>query len=561
MKKFLIAGTSLAAVAAAGSAGAVDVTLGGSINMGIDFGLGKNSGNPLVIGEAFNEVSLSINAAHTTDGGLAFGGGFTMGAATELEFDPYTDGGAKFAARMTVDGRTNIAANLWNVSGGGSVAADNVVSVKINSDWLGIDQEQEAFTLALGSFASSNICKLAGRGDARSRITSDGAIIGFGALWSANPAGTNVGTAPIAPTADEQQPLGSLASADSGYLPAGQLFHVVTATASESATATIPSVSALAASISTTRGAKAIVTGTDTVGVSASSDGTYVQAIVAASKAAVDVDGDGVMDVTSAAVFAGPFMEVMMASSETKMVVGAACLEGNDSSATAFYLDNADNVLTVSDASIYIEGGFGRLTLQSGDYAGGVSAIAGAGDVADIDADGLVVVAQGLGLMGANPYLAMDLAAGNSLSDLEVITGGTMDLGGVSAGFDMVLGNGDDLLSISAWDLGMAYDMGDLSLGFATDSDSDWGLSASMAIAGFGVNAVFGSSTAGAHEKSGITYSVTASTALNGFGLAIGFDEDLEPTIGVDYDLGGLNLYAGYDADEEGGSIGATLSF
>ena len=173
MKKFLIAGTSLAAVAAAGSAGAVDVTLGGSINMGIDFGLGKNNGN-LVVGEAFNEVSLSINAAHTTDGGLAFGGGFTMGAATELEFDPYTDGGAKFAARMTVDGRTNIAANLWNVSGGGSVAADNVVSVKINSDWLGIDQEQEAFTLALGSFTSSNICKLAGRGAA------DGDEIWFG---------------------------------------------------------------------------------------------------------------------------------------------------------------------------------------------------------------------------------------------------------------------------------------------------------------------------------------------------------------------------------------------
>ena len=45
MKKFLIAGSSLAAVAAAGSAGAVDVTLGGSIDMGIDFGLGKNNGN------------------------------------------------------------------------------------------------------------------------------------------------------------------------------------------------------------------------------------------------------------------------------------------------------------------------------------------------------------------------------------------------------------------------------------------------------------------------------------------------------------------------------------
>ena len=72
-------------------------------------------------------------------------------------------------------------------------------------------------------------------------------------------------------------------------------FMLLLPPASESATATIPSVSASAASISTTRGAQAIVTGTDTVGVSASSDGTYVQAIVAASKAAVDVDGDGVM--------------------------------------------------------------------------------------------------------------------------------------------------------------------------------------------------------------------------------------------------------------------------
>ena len=571
MKKFLIAGTSLAAVAAAGSAGAVDVTLGGSINMGIDFGLGKNNGN-LVVGEAFNEVSLSINAAHTTDGGLAFGGGFTMGAATELEFAPYTDGGAKFAARMTVDGRTNIAANLWNVSGGGAVAADNVVSVKINSDWLGIDQQQEAFTLALGSFTSSNICKFAGRGDVYTGGQS------YGGLYTADPSGRYVGTAASKSAITDADDL-ALESADDEYLPAGQFFQINSTTVSaanptksETNNFSMDSYNTL----STTRGALANITAREgTAGIvpesntqtlnatyaGAASGDTATKVIEAYSKAAVDVDGDGSFDVVSAAVFAGPFMEVKMASSETKMVVGAACLEGNDSSATAFYLDNADNVLTVSDASIYIEGGFGRLTLQSGDYAGGVSAIAGAGDAADIDAGGLVVVAQGLGLMGANPYLAMDLAAGDSLSDLEVITGGTMDLGGVSAGFDMVLGNGADLLSISAWDLGMAYDMGDLSLGFATDSTSDWGLSASMAIAGFGVNAVFGSSSAGAHEKSGITYSVSASTALNGFGLAIGFDQDLEPTIGVDYDLGGLNLYAGYDADEEGGSIGATLSF
>jgi len=88
MKKFLIVGSSLAAVAAAGSAGAVDVTLGGSINMGVEFGLGKNKAN-LVVGDAFNEVSLSIDAAHTTDGGLSFGGAFTMGTAAEIKFNPY----------------------------------------------------------------------------------------------------------------------------------------------------------------------------------------------------------------------------------------------------------------------------------------------------------------------------------------------------------------------------------------------------------------------------------------------------------------------------------------
>jgi hypothetical protein len=281
-------------------------------------------------------------------------------------------------------------------------------------------------------------------------------------------------------------------------------------------------------------------------------------------KGAIDFNGGGAIaaaDVTSAAIYAGPFMEVAMASSSTKMVVGALCLDGNDASGTAFYMDNATDLVTISDASIYIEGGFGRLTLQNSDYAGGVSAIAGAGDQADIDADGLVVIATGMGLMGANPYLAMDLAAGNTLSDIEVITGGTMDLGGVSAAFDMALNNGDDLLSITNWDLGLSYAMGDMSLAAAIDSSNDWGLSASMAVAGFGVNAVFGSSSAGHHEKSGITYSVSATTSLNGFGLAIGFDQDMQPAVGIDYDLGGLSLYAGYDAADEGGSVGATLSF
>ncbi|MGB1156877.1 MAG: hypothetical protein ACPG42_08680, partial [Alphaproteobacteria bacterium] len=69
MKKFLIAGSSLAAVAAAGSAGAVDVTLGGSIDMGVDFGLGK-AAREMAITDTHNKITLKLSAAGTTDGGL-----------------------------------------------------------------------------------------------------------------------------------------------------------------------------------------------------------------------------------------------------------------------------------------------------------------------------------------------------------------------------------------------------------------------------------------------------------------------------------------------------------
>ena len=553
MKKFLIAGSSLAAVAAAGSAGAVDVTLGGSINMGVEFGLGKNA-NDLAFSDAFNEVSLSIAAAHTTDGGLSFGGAFTMGTAASIEFAPYADAaGDKFLAKRTVDGRTNINANLWNVSGGGAVASANVVSVKINSDWLGIDQQQVEYTLALGSFTSSNICKLAGRG------TTVGASIPLRAWAGGGPAAGGIGAAGV----------------DGGYLPAGQFAAtdttvLKTADASSTAVLSVP-IGTNGESMSTTRGAVAQIsngnglnptaTAKTTSKVTVATDLASSTRYMTVTKARVDVDGDDSFDVASAAVYAGPFMEVMMASSETKMVVGAACLSGNDSSATAFFMNNASDVMTVSNASIYIDGGFGRLSLQSGDYAGGVSAIAGAGDAADIDAGGLVVIAQGLGILGANPYIAVDLNKGDSLGALEVITGGTIDLGGLSASIDVALDNPTDVFGVSAWDLGATYALGDLGLAFATDSSSDWGLRASMAIAGFNVSTTFGSSTASDHTKAGITYSVSASTALNGFGLALGFDQDLQPTVGVNYDLGGLVLSAGYDAGDQGGSLGATLSF
>jgi hypothetical protein len=243
------------------------------------------------------------------------------------------------------------------------------------------------------------------------------------------------------------------------------------------------------------------------------------------------------------------------------MVIGAVCVTGHADSDTAFYMNNASKVVTASDASIYIEGGFGKLTLQTGDYAGGVSKIGDAGDAADIGADGLVAIVEGVGLLGANPYLAVDLAKDSSLNSLEVLTGGTIDMGGLSAAVDVKLKNSSEEVGISSWDLGLGYSMGDADVDFVVDSSNAWGMKASMAVAGFGVNATIYNKADEAHKKNGLFYSVSASTDLNGFGLSLGVDQDMKPTVGLSYDVGSMNIYAGYDAADNGGKVGAKLSF
>ena len=56
-------------------------------------------------------------------------------------------------------------------------------------------------------------------------------------------------------------------------------------------------------------------------------------------------------------------------------------------------------------------------------------------------------------------------------------------------------------------------------------------------------------------------YSIAGTTSLNGVGISLGLDQDMKTSFEVSYGLGGLNLYAGYDVADEGGAVGATLSF
>jgi len=540
MKKFLIAGSSLAAVAAAGSAGAVDVTLGGSIDMGVEYGVGKAAGE-FAIGDAYNKVSLKISAAGTTDGGLKYGGSFGLGTDAELSFAPYENGGKKYLVKATQSGPTDIIGNIRAVSGGatvGGASGGDIVAVKINSAWASVGGTQTAYKYqSSGNFQSTNICKLAGivtGTDYLAVVRKDAA----GEAVSTPYDGGDVGT---------------------GYLPAGQAYFT-----DDDAT-----ISMFDENIVAVDNGDADADADENMGLKW--DVQVKPSIPEMTKNAESNLGKSTpyqpqvtYTVTSAAVYLGPFMEVQLASSTPKMVVGAVCVEGIEASETVYHMNNKSKVVTAGSASIYVEGGFGKLTLQSGDYSGAVSAIGGAGNAAGIDADGLVVVASGVGVFGANPYLAMDLAKGSNPGSVELAAGGSFDFGGLSAAVDLGLAGGLDSLigtEIGAWDLGLSYQMGDLALAAATDSDNDWGLKASMALAGFAVSTTFTSEGAADHEKSGIMYSVNASTSLNGFGLSIGFDQGLQPSVGVSYSLGALGLSAGYSAADNGGKLGATLSF
>jgi len=539
MKKFLIAGSSLAAVAAAGSAGAVDVTLGGSIDMGVEFGVGKNKGS-LGIGEAYNTISLSLAAAGTTDAGMRYGGSFTLATADEIELSAYTDNGAaritveggKALVKMTVSGATDIEAAAYNVSGGQMVNANEIVGVKINSSWMSVGETQSGFAMGAILSGADNVCKIAGILSAGkvsvARANADGEYDANG-----DDANDVIVTLDADPEIDQT-------GTNPGYLPAGRVVGTTDTAVMSFAVNNLPA-------FGTASSSKWDIDFNDT-------DLDFDTG----SGEAAEVNNAGL--VQSATVFAGPFMEVKLQSSSTKMVVGAACVEGIEASETNFFLNNASKIVTASDASIFIEGGFGKLTLQTSDYAGGVSAIGDAGDEADIGADGLVAIVEGVGLLGANPYFAVDLAPTGTLNDLEVLTGGTIDMGGLAVSVDVEL-NSADVVDIVGWDLGMDYAMGDMALAFAYDSGNDWGMSASMGVAGFAVDATIYNNNADDHEKSGLFYSVGASTSLNGFGLSLGVDQDMQPTVGLSKSMGGLSLYAGYDAADEGGKVGATLSF
>ena len=518
MKKFLIAGSGLAAVAAAGSAGAVDVTLGGSIEMGIEYGLGKSVDGFMFSGStAYQSVSLSIAAAGTTDAGMKFGGSFGLSTADELKLNPYEDENKKYVAKLTnAEGNANIKGVAYNVSGGVKVETGKIVSVKINSKWAGAEDTTTDYGLTIASIAnSSDICKIAGR------------------------AGADVaaGVARMNDTAVAQV----IAINASQYLPAGRLTAGPANVTAQN--------SGYASFISAVNNAAA---------GGAIGDKT-------AKTFQVGFSDDPDAYAANATVYVGPYMEVKLTSSTTKMVVGAVCVTNEFSaSETAAYLDLASRVMQVGAASIYIEGGFGKLTLQQGDYSGKVASIGSAGDQATISSTGLVAILEGASVMGMNGYAAVDVGSIAMGQRPNYMLGTSVDLMGPTIAVEME----DEYAAtdneyIDNWDMGTTYTLGDMSIDAVLDSAGDWALSASGSVAGFTTTSVIENVAKGKNTKAGLSIDTTLATTFNGMNISIGLDEDLEYSLSGSYSIGnsGLAITASYSSEDNGGKVSAKLSF
>ena len=494
MKKFLIAGSSLAAVAAAGSAGAVDVTLGGSIDVGMKYGVGKAvDSDHFKLTDNYQSISISVGAAGTTDAGLKFGGSFGISTADELVFDPYTVGSDKKAMKIVNSAtEAGIRGVAYNVSGGAKVTAGQIVSVKINSAWQGVASSTVGYAVSVAAPASASaVCKIAGEVVAGNGNVTRGA--------------------------------GNSEAIDAGYAKAGKM----TAAADANMTANINAAA------------------------------TYVSA-VNGSLAKVDLGAA----VNAKSVFMGPFMEVMMTSSTTKMVVGGVCVTNKwEASKTNIHMDVSSRVLHVSDASIYIEGGFGKLSVGTGAYGGSVAGVGGAGDQVSIDGK-LNATLSSVSFLGFSGHGAVALDSVNLGQRPNYAFGTSTNLLGLTVAVEME----DEQTTtgyIDKWDAGTSYDLNGMSVGIATDSAGAWAMSLGYELMGFSMSSVVENIKANNNEKSGLSIDTSFSTSLNGVGISVGLDEDLAWTLGASYSMGnsGLSMYVNYAQADEAGKIGATMSF
>jgi hypothetical protein len=483
--------------------------------MGIEYGVGKKTGgNDFALTDNYQSISISVAAAGTTDAGLKFGGSFGISTADELVFNPYT-----VNAATTEDGAydpngnkapfklVNKSADVdlrgvgYNVSGGAEITQGQMVSVKINSAWYEAGSTVSTYNGTFESIArTSAVCKLAGE-------IVESAAISLDRDGDADDNGITEG---------------EIGGGGAGYARAGL-----------------------------------VVAGGATFTGTTAADGGAIRH----NGPTVYVDNSAII---ASKVYHGPFMEVMMTSSTTKMVVGGVCVTHDaKQSKTKIHMDVASRVMHVSDAAIYIEGGFGKLSVSTSAYGGSVGGIGAAGDEVEVGGD-LVATLSSVSFMGLNGHGAVALDTVSLGGRPNYSFGTSIDLLGLTFAVEMEDEQGGDPNTyIDVWDAATSYDFNGMAVGIATDSDNDWAMSLGYELMGFSMSTVVQNVAPNLGKKAGLSIDTSFSTSLNGVGISVSLDEDLAMTLGASYSMGnsGLTMYVNYSQADNGGKIGATMSF
>lgn len=544
--KRLLAFSSLLTLPFASTAGAVDVTLGSTLQLEVDFGVQKRA--PLTFGAASSSVSIALGINGSTDAGLKYGGALSLGTSAELQISPYafslTSPDQIFYFKATVGGRQDLHAAGYSVSGGQAISEADIVSVKINSDWHGVDPTVTGYQVD-AAIGPSDICKIAGE-----------AI--FGSIQDPAFQKTEVDTVLGAQTL--QGELDYLVTLpNSGYMPPGKLAHIAGTMAGNSlqvvayleGTATINYFGPAASTI-----ARIQLTAPSPIS-------TTVPDEILLSRYNVDIQTPDATTPTfgarNASVFAGPVLSVKTVQGSEKLALGAVCVSGGTD--TNYFLDVANDRILVRDAAqIFIEGGFGTVVLKTTGEAGGVRSIGNVGAKADISSTDLTLSYDAPGILGISPGLALNF---DELGEVLAYT--SIDLSGLFADIDFLIDfqplGGSPIITSGGWELGAGYHNDFGTVQFGVDSDWELGLMAEVNLGDVSLYAETVSPTIQDHVERRQHYLFSATYEANDFTVSGSINEERRVTLDVSYDVAALSIYGDFDFMSREGRIGTKISF
>ena len=558
--------------------GETDITLGGDLGITAVVGLSKDS-------QAFsytNFTNLNVNVEHSTDFGLIIGGKITLNTLDLLKFDLYSHTDPRgveehYLAKKVVPGPTAMKGHVFNASGGMQVSNEDIVAVKINSDWHSLDGTRTGMQLQVLPWMAENVCKLAGR-------LAD-TMNGQEGRFDTFPAGPTVGAANLYSTRGNGLQVGDqirVFGGAGGYVAAGQFLakRQIWANGEVTNTVSVAAPADIGARISVNpegggNGTAAAVFQKryDVVKITPNMVGTPKTAsypLIAwqstASKSATVLFSPGPGEqagskVNNAKVYAGPFAEIRTVGSSEKMVIGAICLEQSPEAGTTHaFMQPSSKILGKTGASIYVEGGFGKLTISTESKSGVIDSDGPWADIVSLSADDTLVLSADTSMFGITGMAAVTPNPGTRA--LNTIVGAKLDLGEVSVAAD-ILYDPDVEGALDAWQLEAALmSMSDGRFALAFDSDDNWWIEAEYYNPLFAVEAQVGMPEA-APAGTPLYWWITGEIDVNGATLLAEYDQQRDVAFGLELDIGALETFARVErADEETTlRFGSTLPF